>query len=1334
MSFAKSLCLMLAIAVAPAALRGAEPEIDGSARWATFEDAGSQYFALSVQSDPTGDYPTADAYEVVVLMDTSATQTGRVRIESLEVLDELTRTLPGEAQVSLLACDVETVQLSTGLVAPNSSQWETAIARFKQRIPLGTTDLGKALKTATAQFSDKSAQRTIVYIGDGVNRTNFMDVGQHRQLVNQLVENQITVSALAIGPIVDVATLAAFANHTGGVVLSRSEIQETTQAIGRSLGMSTQLPVVWITEAQVPKALQNYFPQQFPPLRIDRDTIILGRSQGQGKSSSIVLKGTSAGQAVAVTIEVAPEPSNPDLGFLAAVTESASSNGGLTLPSLGSAGLRALSYVLADDANSMVKSGRFALKSGQVESAIRIAEQALKHDPNNAEAISLLNAAKKLADAEIPTGKFMQTGGVVVPGDGSTLVTPQVASQPSLLSETQDAGSLLREEMAMRRVVAQALEADVRGQLRSAQEKMHRDPIAVKNSLKVLMEELDNTVDVDATLRAQLRDQVSSAIQLAASAEAKYIDRMERAETIRVQADQTQRILAETSRRDESLKRLVEQFNFLMSSQRYLEASKDIAPEIGRTAPLTALDNVTREESSLASNYALVRDAFERREQGFVDAMRGVEEAAVPFDGNPPLIYPPPEVWQALSAHRKERYGAINLAGGNESEQKIYSALKQQIEPEYNGLPLQRLMTSLADELNIPIWVNVAELDLLGVDPDEPITLTLPPVSLRSALRLMLDPLELTYIVRNEVLEITSTDSADADPINKVYPVGDLVVPPMPMGGMMGGMGGGMGGMGGGMGGMGGGMGGMGGGMGGMGGGMFAVPDDSSKSATPSPLARDRASSSVDVEQWVVRLQDATEEEAAEIDGKIRRWVQQRVETAKAHLEAKNQAGAVNEFEKVIDLCGGLLGAGYPQPWMYQALSLSMEACDYPSQDIKRVLLSSLDFDGDTNQSLKIAKYLAGKGMRAEALELLKDVAFLEPHRYDVFALALPLAAETRDFDALRWVCVGIMSKAWPKDYVKLYDEAKLLAQATSLRLAQQGRVLEAQAFEQEIKEAMKRDMVVRVSWTGDADLDMRVKEPAGTVCSLANPQTVSGGILLGDSSSSSSEATINGFSEVYVCPQGYTGQYDVLIRKVYGKVSGGKATVEVYTDYGTPDQAYMSQQVELGENGAMIQVAVKNGHRDEPIAVAHLANVRQRQMEAGHAVLGQLGGGDGESLSSSTAQDYYNFRRLLAANQRRGLGFPVGGGAVGYRPVITTLPEGASMFVTGVVSADRRYVRLSPSPNFTGIGEIFTFNFVDGGAGTQGAGGGGFGGAGGGLGGGLGGAGGGAGGGGGIG
>ena len=66
--------------------------------------------------------------------------------------------------------------------------------------------------------------------------------------------------------------------------------------------------------------------------------------------------------------------------------------------------------------------------------------------------------------------------------------------------------------------------------------------------------------------------------------------------------------------------------------------------------------------------------------------------------------------------------------------------------------------------------------------------------------------------------------------------------------------------------------------------------------------------------------------------------------------------------------------------------------------------------------------------------------------------------------------------------------------------------------------------------------------------------------------------------------------------------------------------------------------------------------------------------------------------------------------GAVGYMPIISTSPKGAQLFVrSAVISADRRYVRVSPTPFFSAVTEVNTFNFVLGTSGTSnGAGGGG--------------------------
>ena len=52
--------------------------------------------------------------------------------------------------------------------------------------------------------------------------------------------------------------------------------------------------------------------------------------------------------------------------------------------------------------------------------------------------------------------------------------------------------------------------------------------------------------------------------------------------------------------------------------------------------------------------------------------------------------------------------------------------------------------------------------------------------------------------------------------------------------------------------------------------------------------------------------------------------------------------------------------------------------------------------------------------------------------------------------------------------------------------------------------------------------------------------------------------------------------------------------------------------------------------------------------------------------------------------------------------PVITTLPEGINMSASAVVSADRRYVRITATPLFSSVPSVSTFNFATGGSSTM--------------------------------
>jgi hypothetical protein len=313
-----------------------------------------------------------------------------------------------------------------------------------------------------------------------------------------------------------------------------------------------------------------------------------------------------------------------------------------------------------------------------------------------------------------------------------------------------------------------------------------------------------------------------------------------------------------------------------------------------------------------------------------------------------------------------------------------------------------------------------------------------------------------------------------------------------------------------------------------------------------------------------------------------------------------------------------------------------------------------------------------------------------------------------------------------------LIEKAILAAKAAYIRLKNENRTMETYVLEQALKQAQGRDIVVRVSWTGNADIDLAVEEPTGTICDSSNPATISGGLLLGDASSLDKPSK-DGYSETYACARGYAGQYRIAIRKVWGDVAGGKVTVHMITDYGTKDQRYVEHQVPIGRD-AMLVTDVKGGRRTEPIFEAQLAKVEMERSFASNAVLAQFnnaglgdGGADnagGLGVPGSLAE--YEFQRRLlgfSSGTNRTGAFPPGRippffrGAVGYRPIIQPIFVGMQFFASAVVSGDRRYVRVTASPNFNDILAVDTFNFVSG-QGGQG-GGGGFGGGGGGFGGG---------------
>jgi len=119
--------------------------------------------------------------------------------------------------------------------------------------------------------------------------------------------------------------------------------------------------------------------------------------------------------------------------------------------------------------------------------------------------------------------------------------------------------------------------------------------------------------------------------------------------------------------------------------------------------------------------------------------------------------------------------GPIPLMPTDPAEEKIRKALASPTEFEFIETPLQDVVELLKDKHKIEIQIDRRALDDVGIGTDTRVTKNLHGISLRSALRLMLREFDLTYVIQDEVLLVTTPEEACGRPSTVLYPIGDLM-------------------------------------------------------------------------------------------------------------------------------------------------------------------------------------------------------------------------------------------------------------------------------------------------------------------------------------------------------------------------------------------------------------------------------------------------------------------------------------------------------------------------------------------------------------------------------
>jgi len=1352
---------------------------------------------------PTALADTSAPADVVVLVDTSANQSGEHRTNAARVVTALLDKARDDDRFLVAAADISCVPLSQQFSGPRSPGSRAAFSALEVRTPLGSTDMVAVLEGAAERFEASPAPRSIIYIGDGPGIAG-VDTAEFRHLLTILKNKRISVSAVGVGPAVNWPSLAAIANATGGMLIVPDATISPSDAGARIVIAAVQ-PVAWpedvVLSAEAPDARLRMLPGNLPPLRADRDSILLVEGGLEGARLDFVLEvaaprdgAVRQHQTEVVIPAAAPIPEN---AYVEELYRNARETDGVYLPTLGREGLNVTRNVIRGEATALVKMARQAEASGAHGSAMRLAYASLRKDPDNVDAWVMFTAAQKgLFEEEqaqqaggdgsdAPEGDPLPAPGDTVVGFGGPGLPPVEATFPDGAPPaegdlaTGEQQSELADFARMRKVRAQQIEQEVAVRLRTARQTCTVDPDRTRVDLKDLQRQVLAAEDLDTATRDRLCRQIEISIRDSIVRSRERAERALVADRNHAIAQERARLDGELRRREDRIKQLSERYHALVEegirvgyqqpTDKFTEAERIVAKEIAEQAPpLYANRGVPMTAREFAVTAPLVARILDydtenvriRRDtqRGFMDVLHLADVASIPFPDEPPIIYPSAARWQEITRLR-EKYKSVDLGNPGSAEKRIYEALDKPVENfEFNETSLRDVIAQIKDSQGIPIELDQKALDDAGLDLDTPVTKNISGVSLRSALRLLLGEIDLTYLIKDEVMLITTKEKAAENMIIKVYPVADLVIP-VGMGG--GGMGGGMGGMGGGMGGGmmggmgGGGMGGGGMGGGGMGGGggMFQVtdpapgervgmrekpgtkarlPKKAGVAATDQPTPADDASGTppgsegtagsdlgLPAELLAARdlraavkafLLPAGKPSAAQGDasGEGSPEGDQVAARASAGKLARLRISAVElgntgRFDRAAELISAAVNCGQSEPWMYEALAVAMEAAGKPKTEVERALMSSADFATSPNDLLSLAQCLARFGSSRQAIRLCRQVATIEPSNREAFALAMTIASKENDLQALKWACAGVLSNEWPAGQQDLATRAARLAKAAISGLEKQAKVDDAEAFRTAVDEALVRDVEIEFSWNGDADIDMVVEEPAGTVCSLAMPRTTSGGTLLADTDLPA-DPTNATQRERYIAGEAFPGTYRILIHRAYGKVTADTVTVQLTLHRGTEREQKIRRQVPIGADDTMFTIDLPEGRRRQPLFEAQVSQDVALQQSVGKAILAQQLRG----MSDSAAADSLAHSRGITGNPSTTAPFLpfTRGGATGYQPVITSLQEGTRMSGTAVVSADRRYVRVEAQPFFSGIGAVYTFNFSGGGA--QGTGGGG--------------------------
>jgi general secretion pathway protein D len=351
----------------------------------------------------------------------------------------------------------------------------------------------------------------------------------------------------------------------------------------------------------------------------------------------------------------------------------------------------------------------------------------------------------------------------------------QMLAAPAPPDSQQSPDSLIGKTTEQQQLLAKQLLSDIAQKQVAAGKIREKDPTKSMELLKEARASVESA-GLDPQIRAQLLRRVDRSIQ--------ELDRYITDNRAQIELDAANKaVLREVERRqqakievDEKLARLVDEFNKLMDEERYAEAEV-LAKRARELDPDNALVQQLLWQSRFVIRNQRNQDLTNTKEDLTWKAYENNEEAGTPFDDREPYLMPDAKKWDELTKSRS-RLLAEKRSRRTERELEIERKLKTPVMLKFRDAPLSEVLNHLATVASVNLHLDAKGLEEEGVSSDTPVTIELThEIQLKSALNLILEPKHLSYVIKDEVLKITSEQLRDGEIYPVTYNVADLVIP-----------------------------------------------------------------------------------------------------------------------------------------------------------------------------------------------------------------------------------------------------------------------------------------------------------------------------------------------------------------------------------------------------------------------------------------------------------------------------------------------------------------------------------------------------------------------------